>query len=143
MRFVRSSPIVPGMGVWTSLDRDQRTMSTTEDDRLAVQRAGIFREKALRAYLENRQKVVLPKLSRPSVFPYYWVLIVLLLAGFALLWSSGVPVQVRGAGIVLVGNGLVGSAAEKLVLLMLLPPAGLAHLAQGQRVFARIDLASG
>lgn len=63
----------------------------------AAQRA-IFRSEAIRYYLEEQEKIVLPRLVSPHTFIYLWIVAVLLMAaGFLVgFW----PVLREWAGMV-------------------------------------------
>jgi hypothetical protein len=106
---------------------------------MPVEGGAIFRQKALRAYLKNQQKVVLPRLSSPRIFPHYWALLALLFAGSLLAWSTRVTIHASGTGLVLPRHSTASS--DKLVLAALLPPAELPRLRPGQKVLARMGSA--
>ena len=90
----------------------------------------IFREKALRLYLKNQQKIVFLRLVQPRLFPYFWALAAGLLILVLIAWSTRVPVTVSGFGLV------TGRAARARVIL-LLPPDSLGQLRPEQRVLVR------
>jgi hypothetical protein len=49
---------------------------------MRVTERSIFRSEALRHYIQNQEKVVLPRLASPRVFVYFWILaLVLMMAG--------------------------------------------------------------
>jgi hypothetical protein len=94
----------------------------------------IFREKALRLYHQNQQKIILLRLVRPRLFAYIWGLLacMALLAGLA--WSAHVPVTISGVGLV---TELDGSLQPGMAVLSLLPPESLKQLGLEQRVLVR------
>jgi hypothetical protein len=97
----------------------------------------IFRERALRLYQENRQKIVLLRLVRPKFFLLLWGL----LGGLAVLvgvaWSAPVPITATGIGLVL--ERAEPAAAPGHVILALLPPGRAGDLAPEQKVVVRDD----
>jgi hypothetical protein len=98
----------------------------------------IFRERALRVYLENKQKIVVPRFVQPAAMRFLWALVGLLALGAALAWFTEVPVHVSGTGL-LVKSEPDSQSRSSVVLLSLLPPHSLARLEPDQRVLARID----
>ncbi|MDY7228265.1 hypothetical protein [Hyalangium rubrum] len=101
---------------------------------MADDRQQIFREKALRLYMANSQKMVLPRLIRPRALGYFWGLIALLGLGAGLLSSVQVPVHVTGRGLIVARDSPTGT---ELVLLALLPPDSRVDLAPAQHLLAR------
>jgi len=75
-----------------------RDQFTTPDGNLPTRQRAIFRSEAIEHYLQEQEKVVLPRLVSPHVFVYLWILAVLLLvAGFLIgFW----PVIRQWAGMV-------------------------------------------
>ncbi len=61
----------------------------------------IFRDQALKSYIERREKDVLPQLVTPPVFLFLWILLGLLITAGFLAWSAQVPVYLEGTGIIL------------------------------------------
>jgi len=61
----------------------------------------IFREQALKSYIERREKDVLPQLVTPPVFLFLWMLLGLFITAGLLAWSAQVPVYLEGTGIIL------------------------------------------
>lgn len=104
------------------------------------EKKAIFREKALRLYLKNQQKMVFLRLVQPRLFPYFWALVAGLFALAALAWSARIPVTVSGFGLVPGPHGASGQRAVAAILL--LPPASLGQLRPAQRVLVRADTAS-
>lgn len=75
-----------------------RDQLTTPDGNLPTRQRAIFRSEAIQHYLQEQEKVVLPRLVSPHMFVYLWILAVLLLvAGFLIgFW----PVIRQWAGMV-------------------------------------------
>ncbi len=61
----------------------------------------IFRDQALKSYIERREKDVLPQLVTPPVFLFLWILLGLLVTAGFLAWSAQEPVYLEGSGIIL------------------------------------------
>lgn len=61
----------------------------------------IFREQALKSYIERREKDVLPQLVTPPVFLFLWILLGLLITAGLLAWLAQVPTYLEGTGIIL------------------------------------------
>ena len=59
----------------------------------------IFRDQALKSYIERREKDVLPQLVTPPVFLFLWMLLGLLITAGFLARSAQVPVNQEGTGI--------------------------------------------
>ena len=98
----------------------------------------IFRESALRLYMANSQKVVMPMLARPNSLKYFWAVVMLLAVALILAGSATVPVHVSGEGLLIERPGLSSSCVSVLALL---PPDSLHHLAPGQKMLARLNTA--
>jgi hypothetical protein len=61
----------------------------------------LFREHALKHYLQKREKDILPRLVSPPTFICGWFLLCLVVAVGVVAWLEEVPVFVNGSGIVL------------------------------------------
>ena len=61
----------------------------------------LFREHALKHYLQKREKDILPRLVSPPTFICGWFLLCLVVAVGVVAWLEKVPVFVNGSGIVL------------------------------------------
>lgn len=61
----------------------------------------IFRNSAIQRYIQRRDKDVLPRLVRPPVFVFLWILLVLGLLAGALTWSIRVPIYTTAPGVIL------------------------------------------
>jgi hypothetical protein len=110
----------------------------SEGERMAEkQKTVIFREKALRLYHQNQQKIILLRLVRPRLFAYIWGLLacMALLAGLA--WTARVPVTVSGIGLVTHLDGSRQSGMAGMAVVSLLPPESLKQLGLEQRVLVR------
>jgi len=61
----------------------------------------LFREHALKHYLQKREKDILPRLVSPPTFICGWFLLCLVVAVGVVAWLEEVPIFVNGSGIVL------------------------------------------
>jgi hypothetical protein len=104
-------------------------------------RPAIFRENAVKAYLQGRDKDTLPHFISLPVALILWVLIALVFVAGGLAWSAKIPVFVAGTGIVLYESGYPQND-RRAVALVFLPPEQASRLYVGLPV--RIQLgASG
>lgn len=70
-------------------------MSDSTQERLRdrqTQKNSIFREEAVRRYVESQEKSVLPRLLSPKTFLYLWSLVGLLAASSIIIWLAIKPV---------------------------------------------------
>ena len=84
----------------------------------------IFRSRALHRHTSGQEKDVLPRIVRPPVFIFLWILLLLLVATGVNAWFSQVPVEVYGAGVIVDPATHVGQVAQKedeSVALLFLP----------------------
>jgi len=86
----------------------------------------LFREHALKHYLQKREKDILPRLVSPPTFICGWFLLCLVVAVGVVTWLEKVPIFVNGSGIVLPqeqGNASGDGETARIFL-----PAGEARL---------------
>jgi hypothetical protein len=74
-------------------------MSVTEN--LGFKRGGLFRSQALKHYMQDREKDILPRFVAPPMFLFLWTLIGLLLITLGIAWFGEVPQYVTGNGLIL------------------------------------------
>ncbi len=67
---------------------------------MAQNRRPLFRESALKQYMQKREKDTMPRLISPPVFLCSWLLLTLLLCSMLLAWWGQVPVFAVGAGVI-------------------------------------------
>lgn len=60
----------------------------------------IFREEALRRYIEGKEKAVLPQLVSPHSFAYLWLMLSLLGVSSLMAWLTKVPIYASGTAVV-------------------------------------------
>jgi len=93
-------------------------------------RSTIFRENAVKAYLQGRDKDTLPHFISLPMTLILWVLIVLIVVAGGLAWSAKIPVFVTGTGIVLYESGY-SQSDRRAVALIFLPPEQASRLSVG------------
>ena len=106
----------------------------------------IFRAAALQHYMQSREKAALPRIISPRTFVFLWVLFGLLLGSGLVAWLTRVPVYASGQTVIvdLRGRSQSQDAREDdLWAVVFLPPANLAHLRSGQKLFLRFDATGG
>ena len=59
----------------------------------------IFRGNALKHYMQNRERDVLPRLISPMVFGLYWLLLGVFFVAIGIAWWGEVPIYVMGSGL--------------------------------------------
>ncbi|MGH2507876.1 MAG: hypothetical protein ACRDHZ_10815, partial [Ktedonobacteraceae bacterium] len=94
----------------------------------------IFRDKAVKHYMQNRKKDVLPNFSSVPAAIFGWLLLGLLIATGLLAGYGQVPVSVDGEGIVLSTGNPAQTANNGAVALAFFSPSVAAQLHVGQSV---------
>ncbi len=87
----------------------------------------LFRQEALRHFMEGREPSVLPRFIRPRTFACLWILLALTLLAGLLVWTAKVPVYTSGLAIAREDQG-------QLRLFVLVPANAVAQLNVGQSV---------
>jgi hypothetical protein len=64
----------------------------------------IFRDEALRRYIERQEQTTLPRFGSPRIFACLWALLALLLGSSVLPWFGEVPVYASGSAVVAIWN---------------------------------------
>lgn len=82
------------------------------------------------------------RLVSPRVFLSLWLLLLLAIAGGALVWSIQVPVTVQGRGLVVQARAMHEKDIQGIVVLLLFPPDEQAQLKTGQPVHIAIPTAN-
>ena len=81
----------------------------------------IFRDQAIKSYIERREKDVLPQLVAPPVFLFLWILLGLLMTAGLLAWLAQVPIYLEGSGIILEQQPPSASGQSEAVALIFFP----------------------
>ncbi|OUL25479.1 hypothetical protein BV372_27795 [Nostoc sp. T09] len=94
----------------------------------------IFREDAVRRYLEGREKSILPRLVSPRTFIYLWLLLGLLSVSSLIAWFTKVPMYASGKAIV------VRLSNQRIVVATFFEPQHLASLRKTKKLFLNFDV---
>lgn len=92
----------------------------------------IFRDRALKHYMQSQRKDVLPHFSSIPVAIFLWVLLGLLIATGFMAWYIQIPVYLNGTGIVLSAKTQPLSTRDKAVALAFFQPGTTSGLQAGQ-----------
>jgi hypothetical protein len=98
----------------------------------------IFRDDAVRRYVESREKSVLPRLISPRIFIYLWLLLGLLGVSSIIAWFTRVPVYASGSAVVVRWKSHKNTP-EDIVVAAFFPPQYLPKLRSPQNLFLRFD----
>jgi hypothetical protein len=90
----------------------------------------IFRESALKKYLQRQEQGVLLRVISPPAFVFFWIVLLLLLGTGVFAWAVQVPISITGQGVV-VEDGTIGRGGQEMVVLFF-PPDQRSALHQGQ-----------
>ncbi|MBO3462200.1 hypothetical protein G7B40_006075 [Aetokthonos hydrillicola Thurmond2011] len=101
-------------------------------------RRSIFRDDAVRRYVESREKSVLPRLVSPRMFIYLWFLLGLLLISSIVAWFSKVPVYASGSAVVVRWKSKKNTSGN-IVVAAFFPPQYLPKLQTAQKLFLHFD----
>ena len=81
----------------------------------------LFREHALKEYMQRREKDILPRSVAPPTILFVWILLVLTLTMTFLAWWTQVPIEVSGNGLLLYPSTLQTSGSHQGMILAFLP----------------------
>jgi hypothetical protein len=98
----------------------------------------IFRDQAIKSYIEKRDKDVLPHLVSPPVFLFLWILLGLLLAMGVLAWLVQVPIYLAGPGIILEQQPSSTSGQSEAIALIFFPASSASQVQAGLPVQVQI-----
>jgi hypothetical protein len=101
-------------------------------------RHSIFRDDAVRRYVEGRERSVLPRLISPSTFIYLWFLLGLLVISSLVAWFTRVPVYASGSAVVVRWRSNQDTP-EGIVVAAFFPPQHLSSLRTTQKLFLHFD----
>lgn len=108
---------------------------------MASPKQSIFREHALKRYLQRQNQGIILRLVSPPIFIFLWILLLLLLAAGLLAWRTHVPVFAGGQGL-LVKPQLVGLQGKSAVAVLFVQPGQQTGLRVGQPVTLSVGSAS-
>jgi hypothetical protein len=90
----------------------------------------LFREHALKEYMQRREKDVLPRSVAPPTMLFVWLLLLITLTLLFLTWETRVPTFISGSGLLLFPTSSTNTQTSEMVLAFL-PPASLPKLHPG------------
>lgn len=99
----------------------------------------IFRDDAVRRYIESREKSVLPRLLSPQTFLYLWSLLGLLAASSFIAWFAKIPIYASGSAVVTRWQSKAEGIGEDPVVVAFLPPQHVTRLRTNQKLFLKFD----
>lgn len=94
-------------------------------------RRSIFRESAMKHYMQQREKEILPRVVSPPVFVFLWILLGFLTMAGLLAWWGEVPTYVSGSGAILVEKSPSTPGNSEAVAVIFLPASSAAQLRTG------------
>ncbi len=97
----------------------------------------IFREVAIRRYIEGKETSVLPRLVSPRTFVYLWSLLGLLTASSFVAWFTKVPVYASGSAMVVRLNNRTRDPTIAFVAFF--PARYLTSLQNARTLFLKFD----
>lgn len=106
---------------------------------MAHDRRSLFRESALKQYMQRREKDVFPRLVSPPVFLCAWLLFSLLLLAGLIAWWAEIPTFVTGSGIVLTPEQTHRFSHASTPILIFLPQAYASQIHVGLTVRTQVD----
>src|SRR5581483_1713651 len=98
----------------------------------------IFRNNAIKYYMQSKGKGVLPHFISWPVTVFLWVLLGLLIVTIVFAWYEQIPVYVEGSGIVLDTGKAAHSGSDESLAIVFLPPAQSARLRVGLPVTVHV-----
>src|SRR5258708_16113605 len=98
---------------------------------MAAPERSIFRESAIKKYLQKQEQGILLRVASPPIVLFFWVALLFLLGAGGLAWSIQVPISVRGQGLIL-EQGAAGQAKRSVVAVLFLSLDHHADLHVGQ-----------
>jgi hypothetical protein len=117
---------------------------------MAFSERSIFRESAIKKYLQRQEQGVLLQVVSPPAFALLWIVLLLLLAAGVLAWAVEVPISATGQGVIVeqtadgaaTDGGATGQNGQEVVAALFFSPDQQGSLHQGQSVAMNVGLAS-
>lgn len=95
----------------------------------------IFRNEAVRRYVEGREKSILPRLVSPQTFAYLWLLLGLLAISSFIAWLTKVPIYASGSAVVVRWKDKTQGTSAGIVVAAFFPLKHLSSLQAGRKLF--------
>jgi hypothetical protein len=106
----------------------------------ASPKRSLFRSKTVQAYIQSREKSVLPRIVAPPVFALCWIVLTLLIIACIIIWSGQVPTYITGSGIISAPSTLSQQDSDATALI-LFPISDLAYLQSGLSIQVQVGQA--
>src|SRR5579884_1019842 len=97
----------------------------------------IFREQALKQYMQKQEKEVIPHILSPSIFACLWILFSLILLATILVLRQQVPRFINSSGIILNQREANMGTGDDMVILAFLPANNITQFHLGQRTIVQ------
>jgi hypothetical protein len=91
----------------------------------------IYRDRALKHYIQGREKEVLPHIVAPHFFAFMWIIIILLCCLIWLAWSASLPIYTTGAGLVIPS---AQHSTDQAQIIIFLPQSATTKITEGQPI---------
>ncbi|HSN74542.1 MAG TPA: hypothetical protein VL334_05540 [Anaerolineae bacterium] len=101
----------------------------------------VFRTKAMQRYAQSRERTVFPRFISPRVFPYFWILVGLLLASMVVVWWVEIPFYTSAVGLVIDGAKFP-EVSDQVALAVFVPSESHLELHEGQDVLVQFGQTS-
>lgn len=118
---------------------------------MAFSERSIFRESAIKKYLQRQEQGVLLRVISPPAFALLWIVLLLLLGASVLAWAIEVPISAIGQGVIVQqtadggttdGTTAAGQNVQEVVAALFFSPDQQGSLHQGQSVTMNVGLTS-
>jgi hypothetical protein len=102
----------------------------------------IFRDAAIKYYMQSREESILPRFVSPPVFILLWIFFALCIIAGILAWNIQVPIYISSTGFV-TGSGQPAATTSQgqMSVILFIPASSFALLKEGQTV--QIQLPGG
>jgi hypothetical protein len=95
----------------------------------------IFRDSALKYYMQSREKSVLPRFVSPPVFIFLWIFFALCITAGILAWNIQIPTYVSTTGLVTGPDQTAAMTSQSQAsVILFIPVSSFALLKDGQTV---------
>ncbi|SRR6266567_1390220 len=98
---------------------------------MAISRRSIFRDSAMKHYMQKQEKDILPRVVSPPVFVFLWILLGFLTMAGLLAWWGEVPTYESGSGIILEEKSHSKSGNSEAIAVIFLPASSAPKLRTG------------
>lgn len=100
---------------------------------MSTTRRAIFRDEAIRQYIQGRERDILPSYVTPTMFLFIWVVVFFFIIVGLMTWSMRVPVYVSGVGTI-----VERYQSNEILAVILLSPDQHPKIRRGQLVQLQI-----